>query len=282
MRNSDTQRFANRRVKYQVKKSGWILYYGEDLKKNKRFVEIVTNTLEKENIQVKVIVLDDTNMGELLKKESPDFVINRSRNYKVAKVLENKGIRVFNNATVTEIANDKEKTYEFFKNEISFMPILKSTTKDFPFVMKSCSGHGGTQVYFIENEMQLENAKKELKDQKYLCQEFCNEPGKDLRVYVINKEIVVAMLRQAESGFKSNYSLGGSAEIYQLSEKEKKVVYKIVEKLNMDYVGIDFIFHNHKIMLNEIEDAVGARMVYENTDINILERFAMYAAKEME
>lgn len=266
---------------FSVKKSGWILYYNEDLKKNKRFVDIITDTLEREKIKIKVILLDNIDMGELLLKEKPDFVINRSRNEQAAKILEAKGIRVFNSAKVTEIANDKEKTYEFFKDEVLFMPILKEDRKKYPFIIKSCRGHGGNQVYLIKNKQEEEYVKSLLKNQKYICQEYCNEPGKDLRVYVINGQIITAILRQSVSGFKSNYSLGGNAVPYQLSEEERKLVYSIVEKLQIDYGGIDFIFHNHTLMFNEIEDAVGARMVYENTDINILKRFALYVAEEI-
>lgn len=261
-----------------MKKTGWILYYKEDLKKNKRFVEIVTDTLERKNIKAKVILLNQVDFVKLLSEEKPDFVINRSRNDKAAKILESKGIQVFNSSKVTEIANDKEKTYDFLKEEVSFMPILKEEIKEYPFVMKSCRGHGGSQVYLINDENEEEQAKRNLGNQKYICQEYCNEPGKDLRVYVIGGKIVTAVLREAVRGFKSNYSLGGKATEYFLSKTEKSVVYKILEKINIDYGGIDFIFHNHTLMFNEIEDAVGARMVYENTNINILEMFAMYVA----
>lgn len=264
-----------------MKKAGWILYYKKDFKKNQRFVEIVTESLEREGIETKVVLLDDIEIDKYISEEIPDFVVNRSRNAKVAKVLEHRGIRVFNCSKVTEIANDKEKTYEYLKNDVPFMPVLREKQKKFPYIMKSCRGHGGKQVYLITNKQEEEQAKRKLENQKYICQEYCNEPGKDLRVYVINKGIVVSVLREAERGFKSNYSLGGKATEYNLSEEEKRVVYKILEKLDMDYGGIDFIFHNHKIMFNEIEDAVGARMVYENTNIDILKMFAMYVAEEI-
>ena len=264
-----------------VKKTGWILYYEKDLKKNQRFVDIVADTMEKENIEIKVILLNSIHLSELLLTETPDFVINRSRNHKVARMLEAAGIRVFNNGKVTETANDKEKTYDFFRGDIPFMPILKAGEKEYPFVMKSCYGHGGNQVYLVTNKQEEEFAKKKMANQKYICQKYCNQPGKDLRVYVINKEIVVSMLREAASGFRSNYSLGGKATVYQLSEKEKSVVYQVLEKIDIDYGGIDFIFHDNRMMLNEIEDAVGARMVYENTEINILERFARYVIGEI-
>lgn len=38
---------------------------------------------------------------------------------------------------------------------------------------------------------------------------------------------------------------------------------KIASLLKFDYIGIDFVFNGGKIVFNEIEDSVGARMVYE-------------------
>lgn len=259
----------------------WVLYYMEDYKKNQRFVELLTGSLEKESIAVRVIILDSENIEEALKKNFPQIVINRSRNYKVAEMLEQKGIKVINQSLVTKIANDKLRTYEFLSEAAAFMPLMEEEIT-YPCVVKSRSGHGGNEVYLVKNQQEKEKVTDYLylQGSDYICQKYCNEPGKDLRVYVIGGEIVVSMLRQSKEGFKSNYSLGGSACIYQLSEEEKAVIDKILKKINIDYGGIDFIFHNGNLMFNEIEDAVGARMVYENTEIDIVGKFAGYVASK--
>ncbi len=253
----------------------WILYYMEDYKKNKRFVELIGNRLEKENILTRVVLLNNQNIDELLKKNTPEVVINRSRNCEIAKRMEREGIKVINNSFVTKIANDKLYTYEFLKNKIEFMPLL-GDDEEYPYIIKSRTGHGGNQVYLVHNEQEREKAVTQLEGEKYICQRYCNEPGKDLRVYVLGGNIITAMLRQSKKGFKSNYSLGGSAEEYTLSGEEKDIVHKILGMIDIDYGGIDFIFHEGKLMFNEIEDAVGARMVYENTEIDIVGLFADY------
>lgn len=258
----------------------WILYYMEDYQKNRRFVEIIESRLEKENILTKVVVLDNDNIDELLKKDVPQVVINRSRNCEIAERMEREGMKVINNSFVTKIANDKLYTYEFLKNKIEFMPLLPEDG-EYPYIIKSRTGHGGNQVYLVHNELQRQEALTQLEGESYICQKYCNEPGKDLRVYVMGGEIVTAMLRQSQKGFKSNYSLGGSAEEYILSEEEKDIVYKISGMMDIDYGGIDFIFHDGKLMFNEIEDAVGARMVYENTEIDIVGLFADYIIEKV-
>ena len=60
------------------------------------------------------------------------------------------------------------------------------------------------------------------------------------------------------------------------------MVYAVLEKISLDYAGIDFIFHEGKAVFNEIEDAVGARMVYESSALDIVALFAQYIAKEMQ
>ena len=96
---------------------------------------------------------------------------------------------------------------------------------------------------------------------------------------MIGGEIVCAFLRVSDNDFRSNYCLGGRAETYNLNEEEKNKVNRIIElvtPLGADYYGIDFVFNNGKAVFNELEDAVGARMIYANTDIDIIEMYVDY------
>ena len=51
---------------------------------------------------------------------------------------------------------------------------------------------------------------------------------------------------------------------------------RLMQALPMDYAGIDFMFSGGKPVFNEIEDVVGARMLYSLTDIDIADRHAAY------
>ena len=100
-------------------------------------------------------------------------------------------------------------------------------------------------------------------------------------MWLIGGEIICAVLRQSDSDFRSNFCLGGKALPYKLSASEEALVLKIASLLKFDYIGIDFVFNEGKIVFNEIEDSVGARMVYEKTDIDILRLYCDYIKKEM-
>lgn len=260
----------------------WIIYNKEDVEKNKRFIEKVSDGLKEYGIDTEVIILQEVkDIEKFIEKKKPDIAVNRSRNSNVAYMLEDKGIIVYNSAKVTEIANDKEKTYQYLKGIVPYMAFESDVEKirNFPYIIKSVDGHGGNEVFLIENEKDRVDAIEKIKNKKMIAQECASDLGKDVRVYIIGNQIVAAMLRKSEKSFKSNYSLGGSVEAYELNAQEQQMVKNILEVLPLDYGGIDFIFHKGKAVFNEIEDAAGARMIYENTNIDILHMYAEYISK---
>ncbi len=195
-----------------------------------------------------------------------DFVINRSNNYEIAKHYEDCGVRVFNPAKLTKIANDKQACYDLMeKNGIEILPTRYS---GIPAVKKPVAGHGGQGVIMLESAEEFEPG--------YVYQKPADTLGKDLRVWLIGGKIITAVLRESESDFRSNFCLGANAVPYSLSGSERTLVLKISSLIKSDYIGIDFVFNNGSIVFNEIEDAVGARMVYAKTDIDILNLYCEY------
>ena len=95
--------------------------------------------------------------------------------------------------------------------------------------------------------------------------------GKDIRVFVIGKKVKAAVLRESASSFKANYTLGGSASLYELTASELALVERVMRSFDFGMVGIDFIFaEDGSLMLNEIEDVVGSRTLSALSDMNIV------------
>src|SRR5699024_246313 len=83
--------------------------------------------------------------------------------------------------------------------------------------------------------------------------------GKDLRVFVIGKTIIAAVLRENDKDFRANYTRGGTAKLYQLNYNETILIQKIINLFEFDYVGIDFLINKTgQLIFNEIEDVVGS------------------------
>lgn len=238
--------------------SGILIYTKEEAERN-RFA--VNKFKEKLNVRL----VDEGYKG------SADFVINRTNDYRIAEYFEKKGIRVFNPSSLSRLANDKQLCYEFMaENGIEIMPV---NYKGVPVVKKKIDGHGGTEVEMLKTAEEFQKG--------YVYQKPCDTLGKDLRVWVLGDEIITAILRESKTDFRSNFCLGGMATPYKLSSDEKKLVKKITALVKSDYIGIDFIFNGGRLVFNEIEDTVGARMVYDKTDIDIISLYCDYIKEEL-
>ncbi len=314
-----------------MNKSGWLLYESADAKWNRWFIEKLQTECSVHGLTLKLVftdyisdaynmTLDNVAVNMLKGKETPDFIINRSRHSGIAYELEKQGIRVFNPARVTETANDKELSYDVARAlGLPFMPFItigkddllsmfkspepvqsvtdtegyrnvKDKADDFgyPFVLKPAEGHGGKHVFLINNETELHEALQEIQStysllpyKKLLMQRVASVKGCDLRVYLINNTVVTGMLRTSSDpdNFRANFSLGGKATVHTLTREERFLTGELADALPSDYMGIDFIYDRDSIpVFNEFEDVCGARMLYANTDIDIVRLYAAHIA----
>lgn len=238
--------------------SGVLIYTNKEAKRNRFSIEKFIQKLD-------VKLVDENYRGDA------DFVINRTNDYKIAEYFESRGIRVFNPSSLSKIANDKQKCYEFMKeNGIEIMPI---NYKGVPAVKKKIDGHGGIDVYMLDKAEPFEDG--------YVYQKPCDTLGRDVRVWLIGGKIIASILRSSDTDFRSNFCLGGKASEYTLTDDDRALVYKIADLLDYDYIGIDFIFNNGRLVFNEIEDTVGARMIYSLTDIDIISLYCDYIKEEL-
>lgn len=238
--------------------SGILIYTEDEAKRNAFAINKFT-----ENLDIKLV--DECYKG------NADFVINRTNNYKISEYFENRGIRVFNPADLSRLANNKQNCYDFMQsNGIPIMPIHYDKV---PCVKKPVDGHGGQGVVMLNhNEKHRED---------FVYQKPCDTLGKDLRIWLIGGKIITAILRESETDFRSNFCLGGKASVYTLSSEEKQLVNRINSLIKSDYIGMDFLFHQNRLVFNEIEDTVGARMVYSQTNIDIIALYCDYIKREL-
>ena len=312
--------------------TGWIVYKEADALKNQNYIRMFTISAARHQVDLQLIYVQDSlhalgfdlyqapiTTSSLLTSDSlilPDFVINRSRSTILAKWLENQGVRVFNPAIVTDICNDKQKTYEFIKEKgIPFMNtvynIKDAADWDFPFVVKPSYGHGGNLVTLVRSKTELAEHIRNItasyaEHPGYVLQQCASDIGKDLRVYILGGKIVASVMRSAyddsllqhfnptgESNrassiqefshidIRSNYSLGHRASLHILTGEEEQLVQRIIPLLPFDCIGIDFIYDKGHPVFNEIEDAVGARMLYANSDLDLVSLYMNYMNHSM-
>jgi RimK family alpha-L-glutamate ligase len=265
--------------------TGWIIYTAEEAKRNQSYINLFIEKFASKGVDLQLKIREKLTIGIKTNENLPDFAMVRTIEPLLTKQLESLGIRCFNNYKTSRICNCKAKTYMYMHQ--NGIPILDTyigsyNLDKFPVVMKPNDGHGGNNVMLIKNKEEYEKALPLYNGKDFVVQEVANNPGRDVRVYVIGKKIIAAMLRVSNTDFRSNFCLGGKATVYNLTDDETKLINKIISLFDFDFVGIDFVFNNKKIIFNEIEDVVGSRMLYSHTDIDIAQIFVDYVLNEMQ
>ncbi len=255
----------------------WILYERKDLEQNRFFAEHLRDAGNELGLECSIVTIEDADYDNV-----PEIIVSRIRDPDILVDLEDRGATVFNSSSVCRICNDKALTYSMVR-ELG-VPVLKYAFPDEPlpdgppWVVKSCYGHGGTEVFKAETEEEVSKYVAELSGRKPIIQSFASSPGKDLRVYVLGGRIIATVMRTSEIDFRANYKLGGSAEVVEPDEMVVEFVNKIIPELKADFVGIDFVFGDGWVYLNEIEDVVGTRMLYALTRLDPAKMYMGYIA----
>jgi gamma-F420-2:alpha-L-glutamate ligase len=286
----------------------WIIYHRDNAVYNRQYINFYVEEGAKLGIEFRLLIVEEMEFGvreghwfltyQREEPARPDFVICRAIYPLLTRQLEYMGIPVFNNSVVSELCNDKARTYQylatsgismvntsFYKNAQLEEVIHRAKA---PTVIKAVAGHGGSQVFLVKGNNETDPTKASFVLERMsgcdaVVQPLTGTRNQDLRVYVIGKEIVASVLRTAKEGFKSNFSLGGEVSLYTLREEEKTIVNRIIDRFEFGLVGIDFIIGDEgELIFNEIEDVVGSRMLYQCSNINIVERYLTYIRSKLE
>lgn len=275
---------------------GWLIYDQENAKQNASYIEWFHDEAKKQGIELKLIIRENLAVGveygsylfryEDEKVTLPDFVVIRTIEPILQQIFQQITLPTFNESKVAEICNHKSKTHiELNKLKIPMIPTYFATKHappkkpplPYPFVVKEAVGRGGKQIYYCQSFDDWENAIQSLSTNDFLIQSADVQLGKDVRVFVIGKEIISAVLRVNKHDFRANFKLGGDAVPYTLTEADKKMIQKIIHHFDFGLVGIDFLIgHDGELIFNEIEDVVGSRTLSKVSEINLLEKYVSY------
>lgn len=246
---------------------GLIIYDRLDYNKNTGFVDWIIDEGKKKELDIVLIFSDEfKNTGVELTNVA--FAINRSRSYEISLILELNGIRVFNSSKITLLGNNKLAAYGYVQNLGMKIPkVLSQWENGMDIISKPIDGHGGEGIDFVSNV--------DLKKGSFrLQQEYLKDLQGDVRFYIINNKIIHSVIRSSSKGIASNYSQGGNIKLFAYTDYHEKLVNRVLEDLQADYIGVDFLVTNNgELIFNEIEDAVGSRMLSKLGINNTVELF---------
>jgi ribosomal protein S6--L-glutamate ligase len=145
-----------------------------------------------------------------------------------------------------------------------------------PLIIKMINGTHGIGVILSETQQNAESILEsfyKLKE-RIILQEFVKESnGTDIRVFVVDGQIVGAMERKAKEGeFRSNLHRGGSARLIPLSHEEKRVSIEAAKILGLDVCGIDLLRSNQGPLVLEVNPSPGLEGIERTTNVDIAAR----------
>lgn len=288
--------------------TAYMIYEKEEGEKNKGFIE----KFQKEGMQYGISFFF-VPKEDYKERPLPDFVLNRTRDALVSLWYEERKVRVLHDSTVVELGNDKWKTFSYLKGNGGAEGIFMADTVSLPgftkeklyekvfdenwhmgedLVLKTVDGHGGEEVFLLRKEDLYQSIKKMSDDMETafrtclkrdcILQERIKSRAEDIRVYILGNQIYHGILRKGGKDFRSNYSLGGRAESYHFSRKEKRVIENCLGAfagLTLGLAGMDFIVaEDGTLFFNELEEMAGCRMLYAHSEKDIVKDYIRWIA----
>jgi len=188
-------------------------------------------------------------------------------------------IPVINSAETIQTCQNKYLTYLKLKkvSPKSFLTYSKDISGiiekingifGYPCVVKPIYGGYGDGVLKINSETELIEVfdKKDEQSERFV-QEFIPYIH-DIRVFVLNNEIIGSMERIPKNSWKANYSLGAEIKEFKLSNEVEEMVLNSVKKLGAGIVGIDVLISKDKnyILESNITPQFRGMMNFVNAD----------------
>ncbi|HII93655.1 MAG TPA: RimK family alpha-L-glutamate ligase [Methanosarcina sp.] len=185
--------------------------------------------------------------------------------FDILRELEGEGIPVVNSPeAIRNAANKYHASYLLAKAGLpvpktvsvqNMEAALKVISRFGDAVIKPVFGYKGKDIARVKNgEVRFSDRKVEsssvesvlnqlLQERGMLyIQEFIENPGRDIRAFVVDGRAIGAIYRKAASGsWVNNLSQGGSADRCVLTEKQKEIAEKAALAVSTTFAGVDII-----------------------------------------
>jgi ribosomal protein S6--L-glutamate ligase len=207
---------------------------------------------------------------------SKDYVMGEA----ILKVIENSNIYCPVNLQSYQITNHKYFTAQrlsdkgipgvvttfFISPKFAELSVQET---GYPVVMKLISGFAGKGVVLIHDKKQMESILDavHLFEEFISMQKFIKGENKDIRCYVIGKEVIAVQRTGKKGDWRANISRGGTAQVLEPNEEMKKIALDAASVLGMDICAIDLMVSQKGYVIIEVNFMPGPFMKYLGNDI---------------
>ncbi|NJD51430.1 MAG: RimK family alpha-L-glutamate ligase [Candidatus Methanoperedens sp.] len=195
--------------------------------------------------------------------------------------LEELGITVINSpGSIARSANKYVSSYMFRKNGINTPETLVTNCQEEAFdalssfgraVVKPVFGYKGIGVECVKNNERGRQKLKALLEKNGLVyiQEFIPNPGRDIRVFVVDNKVMGSIYRIAPEGsWINNLSQGGSARPCILTGEQEKLSLEASKIIGTTYAGVDII-EGDKPYVIEINGTPSGKGIFEACGVDV-------------
>lgn len=149
-----------------------------------------------------------------------------------------------------------------------------------PVVIKLLEGTQGLGVVLAETKNAAESVLEAFNglQARALVQEYIAESkGADLRVFIVDHQVVGAMKRQGKEGeFRSNLHRGGSANLIKLTTPELALAIRAAKALKLPVCGVDMLQSKRGPLILEVNSTPGLEGIEGATEKNIARAIITY------
>lgn len=154
-----------------------------------------------------------------------------------------------------------------------------------PVVIKLLEGTQGLGVMLAETNKAAKSVVEAFDSLKtrVILQEFIKEAGgSDIRIFIVDGEVVGAMKRQgAEGEFRSNLHRGGNATVVKLSRSEKATALKAAKSMGLAIAGVDLLQSSRGPMVLEVNSSPGLEGIETATGVDIASKVVEYIERSV-
>ena len=162
-------------------------------------------------------------------------------------------------------------------NNMLLLPhLLDKLGNNDPLVIKLINSTQGLGVILSESKRNAETtiqALQKLKE-KFVVQRFIKESnGSDIRIFIVEGEVVASMKRQAKPGeFRSNLHRGATSMKVTPTREEVKIALKSTDVLGLHVAGVDILRSNQGPLVLEVNASPGLEGIESTTGVDIATR----------
>jgi [lysine-biosynthesis-protein LysW]---L-2-aminoadipate ligase len=233
-----------------------------------------------------------------------DLVLQRCISYYrslfLTRILENFGIEVINNSSVSEACGNKLITSMILakagvptpKTHVALSSESVTDAAEavgYPIVLKPFTGSWGRMISVAKDPQTLaafvefrESMQSPL-DHMYYIQEFVTRPPRDIRIIVTGDEITSANYRHApENEWRTNVARGATTTPFKPDKELTEVALKAAAAVGGGILGVDAMESKDGYMVHEVNNTVEFKGAQAASKVRIAKKmieFVMRSAK---